>query len=330
MSFQPISAGVRRAGGFTLVELLVVIGIIGLLISILLPALSKARRQAATSKCLSNLHQMGIALTLYGQENHGLFPPEGAAGGNWMIVIAKYINPTFKNPYDPAYASIFPQPPASFSQQLAIANNYMPKVWFCPEAPLANALPAGNPGHNAVANGGAWGQTTVPWGPGTYGDMYYLSSSYTINGWIYNITYSVIEGGVPGPVHWSGINVYDSTGYANYFVNSRYPFQAANTPSFCDSSWHDAWPLDFVIGGSTYIDAPPSAKGELTGAQYDDAIPAVGTDLSMMCRVAMARHGKAINVAFLDGHASTIPLKQLWSLQWSPLSARMNPTAPIP
>jgi prepilin-type N-terminal cleavage/methylation domain-containing protein len=69
----------RNRRAFTLVELLVVIGIIAVLIGILLPALSKANRQAKVTACLSNQKQLVMALIMYCNDNKGTFP-----GGSGM------------------------------------------------------------------------------------------------------------------------------------------------------------------------------------------------------------------------------------------------------
>jgi prepilin-type N-terminal cleavage/methylation domain-containing protein len=74
--------------GFTLIELLVVISIISLLISILLPALGKARATSRTISCQSQLRQLGIWATSYAVDNKGILPTMGdsAWSGYWNTI----------------------------------------------------------------------------------------------------------------------------------------------------------------------------------------------------------------------------------------------------
>ena len=93
----------RRA--FTLVELLVVIGIIALLIAILLPSLQKARVQVNSVKCESNLRQFGIAARMWQAENtkkpfrmgayYGNMAAVKVSGGVWVCPQAEADNQTF-------------------------------------------------------------------------------------------------------------------------------------------------------------------------------------------------------------------------------------------
>jgi len=70
---RPVRAR-RQVSGFTLVELLVVIGIIAVLIGVLMPALSKAREAAIRANCLSNIRELSNVLRIYASENRDAFP----------------------------------------------------------------------------------------------------------------------------------------------------------------------------------------------------------------------------------------------------------------
>lgn len=78
----PLRRSRFRSGAFTLLELLVVIAIIGVLAALLVPAYRGVVARAQEAKCLSNLRQIGVAVTSYAGEHNGAFPRGGWGGGN--------------------------------------------------------------------------------------------------------------------------------------------------------------------------------------------------------------------------------------------------------
>lgn len=92
-----------KKNGFTLIELLLVIAVIGILAALLLPVLSRAKQNAYTAVCLSNLHQIGLALNIYVQENGEhmpnclMLPNEPLANDTNALPITTTLQPYLQN-----------------------------------------------------------------------------------------------------------------------------------------------------------------------------------------------------------------------------------------
>ena len=115
------SVGNNQPSGFTLVELLVVIAVIGILASLLLTALSAAKDKATRIQCLSNLRQIGIAMTAYAGDNRD------------FVLSAKRYNPTNVN--DVTFVQIALEPPAAQEMEIAKlgTNAAARSIWACPK-----------------------------------------------------------------------------------------------------------------------------------------------------------------------------------------------------
>ncbi len=140
-SHQPRPTRVSGAPAFTLVELLVVIGIIAVLVGILLPTLGRARQSASKVKCMANLRQMGTALVMYTGENKGTLPVGFAyvganlrpgsyqgEGHDWTTLLVKVLSKRAGIGYD---------------SQDRVSTTYagIKEVFLCPDVHIENKNP---------------------------------------------------------------------------------------------------------------------------------------------------------------------------------------------
>jgi prepilin-type N-terminal cleavage/methylation domain-containing protein/prepilin-type processing-associated H-X9-DG protein len=273
---------VRRSfrAAFTLVELLVVIGIIAVLISLLMPALSKARQQAMSVKCEANLHEIGQSIYMFAQAHNGRVPEQcnGLNGPWWCNYM--YIHDFFE--LEDEYGA--PQ-----------------QIWGCP----AN-LPTDN---GAYMNVGFEGYSQ-PNETAARALNDSLSSTYA----------SYTGTGDPDNPDWSGwqMTAYGlSLGQLNAYADLwSYTYMGANaqldTGVFGPAPAWMVYKLDTKTTTGTYADTCPPLMCDMTlqqggympfnhGSHWS---PATGVGSSLVGNEA---GDVRINVLFVDGHVENKP-----------------------
>ncbi len=256
--------GFKRVAGFTLVELLVVISIVVILISLLLPALSRAKELALRTACASNLHQLGVALFAYASEYHR-YPPQRLASGLEMTQAStKLAYPVAQENSMPgsefkALAHIL-----GSQKQPLLATDPLPQcvdILTCPEftiPPAVTSIAAGSPPFNNFRS-----QYSV-----LYRDTYWPNESgYSESGatkggpqpqyYYAELGYCYLGGSYwwPGP---------SGGGEANNVVDS--PLTTADNPS-----WGLAADIISTIGWSPSAHISPSGGGNAGGNElYND------------------------------------------------------------
>lgn len=115
----------RQKKGFTLIELLVVIAVIALLLSIVMPALKKAKALALRLSCTSNLHQVGLAMHSYAAIYDNYLPvPDVPSVGDWLIDLPEVAADFIYDQYDTLEIMYCP------AYNLKEKNSYELEVWY--------------------------------------------------------------------------------------------------------------------------------------------------------------------------------------------------------
>ena len=197
---------------------------------------------------------------------------------------------------------------AYVSSNLWIDNiaQYSAKVYqarYCPVAGPYNTSTLPPHGKQIIGN------SRNPWAwyhPAFDPSAFYALGSYGINGWLYD------------PRSYTA-SVPSSFALDHYYTSVTSVDQPTRVPAFSDSSWVDGWPFT--------RDIPPPADAD---TYYDSEFGYNGYFASQLTRFCVNRHGRRVNIAYVDGHQETVKLEALWQQKWGPKYVPGNPPSRIP
>jgi prepilin-type N-terminal cleavage/methylation domain-containing protein/prepilin-type processing-associated H-X9-DG protein len=269
--------------GFTLVELLVVIGIIALLISILLPSLNKARSAAKAATCLSNCRQMGTAWTMYLSDSKGGLPYYIWQVSNTGQIAASVTDQATREQI--CWSGYWYGILSSYKVQTS--------TMLCPEAQEPIAF------NNNGSKG--FGTAKYAWS----GAQQSSAVGIRLNGSGMNPTNDALKKGYR--IGSYGFNRWLTRGskFGDNIARARH---STETPVFYDSCWVDN--TSMTNGDPNNQPTPPA---DLTG----NAAAGAGSGNDQF-RVLLNRHNRGINVAYADGHAGYVAAPDVYNLEWHP------------
>src|SRR5437773_2701588 len=141
----------RNRDTFTLIEVLVVIGVIAILAALLLPALAGAKERARQSQCLSEFRQWGLAMKMYVNDNEDYFPRERGVNNinPWPVVAAATNRDVWYNALPPELV----RPQAAYYATNTQTDFYVPGSLFaCPSSKLSASNAAAYPNFSRAMN----------------------------------------------------------------------------------------------------------------------------------------------------------------------------------